>query len=158
MSIFVFLCYLFEIISSEPLILQFSTRNPIDSTNVMNSLITNYIYTNFIVGSNKQQMEMCVRTYDSSTFLVSDSCKDNTLAVKFSASESESYSAKSSIKFHLMYEYSAASSTDDFIILQTNNNQIEIKDYEFMLVSSLWDSYQEYFGGMIGLQFQKKRS
>ena len=122
----------------------------------MNSLITNYIYTNFIVGSNKQQMEMSIRTQDSSTFLVSDSCRDNTLAVKFSESQSESYREKSSQKYYLMYEYRAAASADDFIILQNNNKQTEINDYEFMLVSSLWDSYQEYLGGMIGLQFQKK--
>ena len=79
MSIFVFLCNLFGIILSEPLILEFSTRNPIDNNNVINSLITNYIYTNFIVGSNKQQMEMSIRTQDSSTFLVSSSSRNKLL-------------------------------------------------------------------------------
>ena len=158
MSIFVFLCYLLGIILSEPLILEFSTRNPIDSNDVIKSLITNYIYTNFIVGSNRQQMEMNIRTKKSSTFLVSESCSDNPLASKFSESQSESYIVKSYQKKDYKLEYTAAPSTDDFIIFQKNNKQIEIKDYEFMLVTQLEDIYQEDLGGMIGLQFQQKEN
>ena len=62
MPIFVFICFVFGLISSEPLILEFKTRIPIDKDNVMKSLINNYIYTNFIVGSNNKQMEMNIIT------------------------------------------------------------------------------------------------
>ena len=147
MSIFLFLFFIFGIIQSEPLILEFKTRINIDKDNVMKSLIINYIYTNFIVGSNQQQMEMNIRTQRSSTFLVSESCTNNKMAVKFKESESESYNKKLSIKYYGNYEYNAALSEDTFIILQNNNIQ--------MLVDSLWDSYQEYLGGMIGLKLQK---
>ena len=69
-SIFVFLYFVLEIVLSEPLILEFKTRNPINDNDVIQSLIFNYIYTNFIVGSNNQQMEMNIRSQKSSTFLV----------------------------------------------------------------------------------------
>jgi hypothetical protein len=120
----------------------------------MKSLINNYIYTSFIVGSNKQQMEMSIRTQKSSTFLVSASCTDNAKAKKFNHSESVSYNETFPKKTYYMYEYEGAVSTDDFIIYQNNNIKIEMKDYKFMLVNRLWDSYQEYLGGMIGLLLQ----
>ena len=85
MSLLNLMCFIIIIINiiSEPLILHFSTRFS-NGDDVMKSLINNYIYTNFTVGSNKQQMEMNIRTQRGSTFLVSDSCRDNTLDVKFS--------------------------------------------------------------------------
>ena len=157
MSILFLLCLIILTINiiSDPLILKFSSRFSIDDENdVMKSLINNYIYTSFIVGSNKQQMEMSIRTQKGSTFLVSASCTDNAKAKKFNHSESVSYNETFPKKTYYMYEYEGAVSTDDFIIYQNNNVKIEMKDYKFMLVNRLWDSYQEYLGGMIGLLLQ----
>ena len=101
MSNLIFLCLLFGIILSEPLILEFQTRNPINESDVMKSLLTNYIYTNFLVGSNKLQMEMSIRAQKGSTFLVSDSCSGNTKAKKFYHNQSDSYT--SSAQIHLQW-------------------------------------------------------
>ena len=92
MSLLNLMCFIIIIINiiSEPLILHFSTRFS-NGDDVMKSLINNYIYTSFIVGSNKQQMEMSIRTQKGSTFLVSASCTDNAKAKKFNHSQSESY-------------------------------------------------------------------
>ena len=77
------------------------------------------------------------------------------MAEKFKESESQSFSINSANKRkYFMYEYEGVLSKDNFRILDINK-QIEIKDFQFMLVSSLWDSYQEYLGGMIGLKFQR---
>ena len=155
MSFIYILCFFIVIINikSEPLIIQFATRYSIGD-NVMESLINNYIYTYFTVGSNKQQMEMSIRTQKGSTFLVSESCSENEKAKKFNQNKSESFNKTLPQKKYYMYEYEGALSTDDFIISQNNNAKIEIKDYKFMLVNSLWGCYQDFLGGMIGLKSQ----
>ena len=155
MSLLNLMCFIIIIINiiSEPLILQFSTRFS-NGDNVMKSLINNYIYTNFTVGSNKQLMEMNIRTQKGSTFLVSDSCSGNTKARKFYHNQSDSYNEILQKQKYYMYEYEGALSTDDFIISQNNNAKIEIKDYKFMLVNSIWGCYQDLVGGMIGLKLQ----
>ena len=155
MSLLNLMCFIIIIINiiSEPLILQFSTRFS-NGDDVMKSLINNYIYTNFTVGSNKQQMEMNIRTQRGSTFLVSDSCSGNTKAKKFYHNQSDSYNEILQKQKYYMYEYEGALSTDDFIISQNNNAKIEIKDYKFMLVNSIWGCYQDLVGGMIGLKLQ----
>ena len=155
MSLLNLMCFIIIIINiiSEPLILQFSTRFS-NGDDVMKSLINNYIYTNFTVGSNKQQMEMNIRTQRGSTFLVSDSCSGNTKAKKFYHNQSDSYNEILQKQKYYMYEYEGALSTDDFIISQNNNVKMEIKDYKFMLVNSIWGCYQDLVGGMIGLKLQ----
>ena len=126
----------------------------------MKSLITNYIYTNFLVGSNKLQMEMNIRSQKGSTFLVSETCPNNIMAFKFKESESDSFSIDTNILYrkYYSYEYGGFLAKDNFIILHNNNKELEIKDYKFMIVNSTWDGYQEYLGGMIGLRFQIKQN
>ena len=160
MSNFIFLCLLFGIVLSEPLILEFQTRNPINESDVMKSLLTNYIYTNFLVGSNKLQMEMNIRSQRGSTFLVSETCPNNIMAFKFKESESDSFSIDTNILYrkYYSYEYGGFLAKDNFILLHNNNKELEIKDYQFMIANSTWGSYQEYLGGMLGLRFQIKEN
>ena len=158
MYIFIFLIFIIEIsnILSDPLVLKFTTRK-INSDDCMKSLINNDIYTYFFVGGNKQQMEMNIKLQQSSTFLLSDSCPDNSKAKKFNEKSSSSYQTIFESKTYYMYEFKEATiATDNLIILQDNNEQIEIKDYTFMIANKLWYSYQEYMGGMVGLKLQTK--
>jgi len=158
MYIFIFLCFIIEIIniSSEPLVLKFTTRK-INSNNYMQSLINNDIYTYFFVGGNKQQMEMNIKSQKSSTFLLSESCPENSKAKKFNEKSSDSYIVTYKKKNYYMYEFQEATmATDNLVLLQDNNKQIEIKNFTFMIANKLWDSYQEYMGGMVGLKLQNK--
>lgn len=158
MYIFVFLCFFNEIINilSEPLILKFTTRK-IGSDDYMKTLINNDIYTYFFVGSNKQQMEMNIKSQKSSTFLVPESCPDNSKAKKFNEKNSDSYNVSYPQHQYYMYEFKEGTlATDNLILLQNNNKEIEIKDFTFILANKLWDSYQEYMGGMLGLKLTTK--
>ena len=123
----------------------------------METLINNDIYTSFLVGSNKQLIEMNIKSQQSSTFLLSESCPQNTKAKKFKENESSSYTVKLPKDRYYMHEFKEATySSDNIILLQNNNKQIEVDNYNFMLANTLWDDYQEYMGGMIGLKFQNK--
>jgi len=158
MYIFVFLCFFNVIIKilSEPLILKFTTRK-IGSDDYMKTLINNDIYTYFFVGGNKQQMEMNIKSQKSSTFLLSESCPDNPKAKKFNEMNSDSYNVTFQRKTYYMYEFKEGTlATDNLILLQNNNKEIEIKDYTFIIANKLWDSYQEYMGGMLGLKLMTK--
>ena len=157
MNIFPFLFFIFKvIISSEPLTFSFTTRKK-KGDNFMETLINNDIYTSFLVGSNKQLIEFNIKSQQSSTFLLSESCSQNTKAKKFIENESSSYTVKLAKARYYMYEFKEATySSDNIILLQNNNKQIEVDNYNFMLANTLWDDYQEYMGGMIGLKFQNK--
>ena len=159
MNILIFLCFNIEIINilSEPLILEFYTRKYNDK-DVMKTLINNDIYTYFYVGSNKQKMEINIKSQKSSTFLLSQSCPENTKAKKFNELNSYTYNATFPRKPYYSYEFKEATlSTDDFFIIQNNNKQIEIKDFVFMLANTMMENYQEYMGGMIGLKLLTKK-
>ena len=101
---------------------------------------------------------MNIRSQKSSTFLVSESCPNNIMVFKFKESESESLSINfTTYKKYYNHEYERSLSKDNFIILHNINKELEIKDYKFMLITSLLDSYQEYLGRLIGLKFKKKK-
>ena len=156
MNIFPYLFFIFKVILSEPLIFNFTTRKK-KGDNFMETLINNDIYTSFLVGSNKQLIEMNIKSQQSSTFLLSESCPQNTKAKKFKENESSSYTVKLPKDRYYMHEFKEATySSDNIILLQNNNKQIEVDNYNFMLANTLWDDYQEYMGGMIGLKFQNK--
>ena len=156
--IFIYLFFSIEIITilSEPIILQFSTRKYNDK-NIMKNLINNDIYTYLYVGSNKQKIEMNIKSQKSSTFVLSESCPDNTKANKFNELNSVTYNATFIRKPYYSYEFKEATlSTDDFLLIQNNNKQIEIKDFTFMLANTMMNNYQEYMGGLIGLKLLTK--
>ena len=123
----------------------------------METLINNDIYISFLVGSNKQLIEFNIKTQQSSTFILSESCPQNQKAKKFIENESSSYTVKLAKTRYFMYEFEEATySSDNIILLQNNNKQIEVENFNFMLANKLWNDYQEYMGGMIGLKFQNK--
>ena len=158
MNILIFLCFNIEIINilSEPLILEFYTRKYNDK-NIMKNLINNDIYTYLYVGSNKQKIEMNIKSQKSSTFVLSESCPDNSKANKFNELNSVTYNATFIRKPYYSYEFKEATlSTDDFLLIQNNNKQIEIKDFTFMLANTMMNNYQEYMGGLIGLKLLTK--
>ena len=99
---------------------------------------------------------MNIRSQKSSTFLVSETCPNNIMAFKYKESESDSFGINTNFDYrkYYSYEYGGFLAKDNFIILHNNNKELEIKDYQFMIANSTWDSYQEYLGGMIGLRFQ----
>lgn len=158
MCIFIFLSFCINILNviSEPLILNFKTRKMNDN-NLMKTLINNDIYTYFYFGSNKQQIEMNIKLEKSSTFILSVSCPNNIYAKKFDESSSNSFKIILEKKQYFMYEFSEATlSMDNLIIKQNNNKDKEMKEYKLMLANTLWDNYQEYMGGMLGLKLQNK--
>ena len=155
---FFLLCFIIKILNilGEPLVLNFKTRI-IKGNNVMESLINNDIYTNILIGEKKQIIEMNIKSQQGSTFVVSDSCTQNTKATKFKEKESSTYKEYMPSTTHYMYEFKdAALASDNFIFFQSNNKEILVKDYKFMNAQSLWYDYQEHLGGLIGLKLQEK--
>ena len=157
MSFFIFLYLYLQIIeiSTKPLSFPFTTRRMNDN-NVMKTLINNDIYTYLYVGQNKQQMEMNIKSQKSSTFLLSTSCPENTKAKKFDENKSNSYNIQFIRKQYYMYEFKEATLSGDNFLIKQDDKDIEIKNFTFMLANTMWDGYQEYMGGMIGLKLQSK--
>ena len=155
---FFFSYFIIKIVNilAEPLVFNFNTRI-IKGNNVMESLINNDIYTTILVGEKKQRIEMNIKSQQGSTFIVSESCTQNTKATKFKEKDSRTYKEYIPSDTHYMYEFKdAALASDDFIFLQNNNKEILVKDFSFMNAQSMWYDYQEYMGGLIGLKLQTK--
>ena len=159
MYIFIFLSLYIKIINilSEPLVLNFKTRRINNDENFMKTLINNDIYTYCYFGEKKQEIEMNIKSQKSSTFVLPKSCPNNIKAKKFDEMNSNSYKVLFKKQPYYMYEFKEATlSADNLLIKQNNNKEIEIKEYNFMLVNAMWDNYQEYMGGMLGLKLQNK--
>ena len=143
-------------ISSKPLILNFKTRK-MTRDNFMKTLINNDIYTSILVGEDKQPIEMNIKSQQSSTIILSETCLQGESAKKFVEPQSSSYKLLLQSQTYYMYEFKeAVHSQDNIILFQDNNKQIEVNDYKFMLAKSLWYDSQPYMAGVFGLKLQAK--
>ena len=143
-------------ISSKPLILNFKTRK-MTRDNFMKTLINNDIYTSILVGEDKQPIEMNIKSQQSSTIILSETCLQGESAKKFVETQSSTYKILLQSQTYYMYEFKeAVHSQDNIILFQDNNKQIEVNDYKFMLAKSLWYDSQPYMAGVFGLKLQGK--
>ena len=143
-------------ISSKPLILNFKTRK-MTRDNFMKTLINNDIYTSILVGEDKQSIEMNIKSQQSSTIILSETCLQGESAKKFVETQSSTYKILLESQTYYMYEFKeAVHSQDNIILFEDNNKQIEVNDYKFMLAKSLWYDSQPYMAGVFGLKLQGK--
>ena len=143
-------------ISSKPLILNFKTRK-MTRDNFMKTLINNDIYTSILVGEDKQPIEMNIKSQQSSTIILSETCLQGESAKKFVETQSSTYKILLESQTYYMYEFKeAVHSQDNIILFEDNNKQIEVNDYKFMLAKSLWYDSQPYMAGVFGLKLQAK--
>jgi hypothetical protein len=157
MNIILFL-FVFYFASSEPLKFAFKTRfnkANMNKDNVMQMLINNDIIINMTFGSNNQNIEMNIKTQKDSTFILSESCAENIYAKKFNENTSNTYEKLFDKKTYYMYEFKDATHSKDVLTLD-QNKKLKINDFRFMLANVLWDGYQKYMGGMIGLILSNK--
>ena len=111
--------------------------------NVMQMLINNNIFTQISFGSNNQIIEMDIKLQKDSTFILSNSCPENEFAHKFNEKQSESYEILTETKNYYMYDFKeAAYSKNNIMLLLTNNKNILINNFKFMLANSLWNNNQ----------------
>ena len=162
MKSFVVIGFIIKIlhISSNYLDFPFYSRfneEEINDDNPMTYFINNDIYTNFLIGNNKQLIEMNIKSQQSSTFILSKSCPKNNKAKKFDEQNSETYCILLNKTQYYMYEFNIANySRDTFTLLQKNDKQTVVEDFKFMLALDLWKNNQEYMGGMLGLMLELK--
>ena len=151
--------FLFSLVFSDPLKLSFKSRfnkNNMNKDNAMEMLINNDIFTQIEIGSNNQIIEMNIKLQKDSTFLLSTSCRENIFSKKFNENKSETYEILLPNKTYYMYEFKDGIHSKDNIILLSNTTKIKINDFKFMLATAIWDDFQKYMGGMIGLILTNK--
>lgn len=125
--------------------------------NFMKTLINNDIYTSILVGEDKQSIEMNIKSQQSSTIILSETCLQGESAKKFVETQSSTYKILLQSQTYYMYEFKeAVHSQDNIILFEDNNKQIEVNDYKFMLAKSLWYDSQPYMAGVFGLKLQGK--
>jgi hypothetical protein len=157
--IFIFSFIFFEIYS-EPLKLKFKTRfnkENMNQGNVMEMLINNDIIIPISFGSNEQIIEMNVKLQKDSTFILSNKCRENTLAKKFYKETSKSYEELIEENKYFMYEFNVGViSKDKIVFFDDNKKNITINDFIFVLANQLWSDAQADMSGMLGLILSNK--
>ena len=99
-------------ISSKPLILNFKTRK-MTRDNFMKTLINNDIYTSILVGEDKQSIEMNIKSQQSSTIILSETCLQDESAKKFVETQSSTYKILLQSQTYYMYEFKEAVHSQD---------------------------------------------
>ena len=152
--------FIFYFVSSEPLKIPFKTRfkkENMNKDNVMQMLINNDIIANISIGSNNQTIEVNIKSQKDSSFILSDSCPQNIYATKFNANNSETYEKLLEKKNYYMYEFDVATlSKDNLILMLENDKKVIVNDFKFMLANNLWNDFQKYMGGVLGLILSNK--
>ena len=155
----IFSFILYEIYSV-PLKLKFKTRfskENMNQGNVMEKLINNDIIIPISFGSDEQIIEMNVKLQKDSTYILSNKCKENTLAKKFYKETSKTYVELIEENKYFMYEFNVgAISKDNIILFDDSKKKITINDFIFVLANQLWSDAQEDMGGMLGLILSNK--
>ena len=155
----IFSFILYEIYSV-PLKLKFKTRfskENMNQGNVMEKLINNDIIIPISFGSDEQIIEMNVKLQKDSTYILSNKCKENTLAKKFYKDTSKTYEELIEENKYFMYEFNVgAISKDNIILFDDSKKKITINDFIFVLANQLWSDAQEDMGGMLGLILSNK--
>lgn len=80
-----FISFLISLILNEPVKLPFKLRfdiNNMNNDNAMEMLINNDIFIQIEVGSNNKTIEMNIKLQKDSTFILSTSCRENSLSKK----------------------------------------------------------------------------
>ena len=155
----IFSFILYEIYSV-PLKLKFKTRfskENMNQGNVMEKLINNDIIIPISFGSDEQIIEMNVKLQKDSTYILSNKCKENTLAKKFYKETSKTYVELIEENKYFMYEFNVgAISKDKIVLFDDSKKKITINDFIFVLANQLWSDAQEDMGGMLGLILSNK--
>ena len=150
--LFIINLYVFRIFKSE-ITLNFERQYdsyPFTKENLFSNLFYNYLIVKINIGSDKQEIPLMLKFYEYNTFIIGIEVPEKNLT-KFNNNTSSTFKyIKEKAEFYVMSRFEFAYQSEDSLYL----NNKEYKNYEFLLVKALSETYKIYKligGGVIGL-------